>query len=420
MAFKPYESALRERVAGWIHQFGPADILIGIPCYNNEDTIGYVIEQAALGLSRHFPGLRKAILISDGGSTDDTRVVAEKAVCPEDVRRFIFIYRGLPGKGTSFRAVFEAARMMKARAVAVVDSDLRSITPDWIKALVEPVLEDKADFVAPLYKRHKYDGTITNHIVYPMTRALYGRRIRQPIGGDFGFSGRMAEIYLSKDVWMSDVARFGIDIWMTTVALNEAGRIGQAGLGVKIHDAKDPGADLELMFRQVVSTLLFMMGDYEPHWIHVQGSQDVPLFPGLPPQNSVPPLTVNENRLLHEFSEGFDQFGSFYREILAAEHYEGLAASVRQKAQGGPFLLGPELWAGILYDFAYTFQTWSRNRHQLVAIMLPLYFGRIAAYVEEVKGMDEEEAEAVIERQALIFEERKAYLRGKLARWEAV
>jgi len=207
---------------------------------------------------------------------------------------------------------------------------------------------------------------------------------------------------------------------MTTVALAEAGRIGQAGLGVKIHDAKDPGADLEMMFRQVVSTLFFMMGDYESHWTPVQGSQDVPLFPGLEGRTDVPPLTVNEGRLAREFREGFEQFASLYREILAPEHFESLTGACRPKAPGEPVVFGPELWAGIVYDFAYTFHNWLRNRHQLVAIMLPLYFGRTAAYVEEVKGMSGEEAEAVIERQAEIFEERKSYLRGKMARWEGL
>jgi len=51
------------------------------------------------------------------------------------------------------------------------------------------------DHVAPLYVRHRNDGTITNSIAYPLTAALYGTRIRQPIGGDFGFSGRLASYW---------------------------------------------------------------------------------------------------------------------------------------------------------------------------------------------------------------------------------
>ena len=115
----------------------------------------------------------------------------------------------MPGKGPSFRAIFEVATLLKVKAVAVVDSDLRSITPDWIKLLVETVLDKTAGFVVPFYRRHKFDGTITNHIVYPMTRALYGIDVRQPIGGDFGFSPELAAFNMKEDVWDTDTARFG-------------------------------------------------------------------------------------------------------------------------------------------------------------------------------------------------------------------
>ena len=74
-------------------------------------------------------------------------------------------------------------------ACAVVDADVRSISPEWIELLLRPVLEQGYDYAAPYYLRHKYDGTITNSLAYPLTRALYGKRIRQPIGGEFGFSG---------------------------------------------------------------------------------------------------------------------------------------------------------------------------------------------------------------------------------------
>src|SRR6185503_15400345 len=142
-----------------------------------------------------------------------------------------------------------------ARACAVVDADLRSITPEWVQLLIGPILEQDYDYVAPFYLRHKYDGTITNNIVYPLTRALYGQRVRQPIGGDFGISGRLAAHYLTKDVWHTDVARFGIDIWMTTTAIAERYRICQSFLGAKIHDAKDPGSDLSAMLTQVVGAV---------------------------------------------------------------------------------------------------------------------------------------------------------------------
>src|SRR4029077_12936525 len=128
------------------------------------------------------------------------------------------------------------AESLQAKACAVVDSDLRSITPEWIDLLLRPILFAGYDFVAPYYHRHKYDGTITNSIAYPLTRALYGLRIRQPIGGEFGFHTDLARTYLAQPVWESDVARFGIDIFMTTTAVARHARVVQAFLGAKIHD----------------------------------------------------------------------------------------------------------------------------------------------------------------------------------------
>ena len=65
--------------------------------------------------------------------------------------------------------------------------------------------------MALIYGRHKFDGTITNGIVYPLMRPLYGNRVRQPIAGGFGFSGSLAKFYLTKDIWDTDVGLFGID-----------------------------------------------------------------------------------------------------------------------------------------------------------------------------------------------------------------
>ena len=62
------------------------------------------------------------------------------------------------------RALFEVARELKVKAMVMVDSDLRSIVPEWVELLAGPILKGGYDFVAPLYSRYKYDGTITNNI----------------------------------------------------------------------------------------------------------------------------------------------------------------------------------------------------------------------------------------------------------------
>ncbi len=416
MPFKKYSTALRERTLKWLSRIKEVDILVGIPTYNNEDTVGYVITQAGVGLHRYYRDLKTAIFVSDGGSTDNTRENALVAEVPSTVEKHVEIYRGIPGKGTSFRAIFEAAVSLNARAILVMDSDLRSITPEWIKFMGEPVLKDGYDFLWPFYKRHKFDGTITNMIVYPMTRAVFFKDIRQPIGGDFSFTRRMAELFISRDVWDTDVAKFGIDIWMTSIAIHEARKYAQVYLGTKVHNAKDPAQDLSAMFTQVVSTLFYMIGEYKEAWMKKQETEPVPILPTEAREKPLEDIRVSVEKMELEFMEGFKHFEPFYKAILSARAFEGLSQSYLERASGDPLRFPPQLWARIIYDFAATYQTWSRNRRRLVNIMVPLYFGRTAAYSREVMDKPWEEAEKLIQQQASIFEEHRDYFKGKFSK----
>ena len=182
------------------------------------------------------------------------------------------------GKGAALRTLFEMAAALQVQALVVVDSDLRSIVPEWIELLAGPILKGGYDFVSPLYARHKFDGTITNTFTYPVTRALYGHRIRQPIGGDFGVGADLIRHYLAQENWTPDVSRFGIDIWMTTTALTGGFAVCQSRLGAKIHDPKDPGSDLGPMFRQVVGTMLAMAAANAPRWLASPAATTCPAY----------------------------------------------------------------------------------------------------------------------------------------------
>ncbi len=178
---------LRPEVLARLRGLGHTDIVVGIPSYQNAATIGHVVQAAQTGLAKYFPGSHSVVLNSDGGSTDGTPDVVASTSGPDadvvqvshpvrPIQRLSVPYHGLPGKGSAFRTIFRAAELLGAKACAVADADLRSITPEWIHLLVAPVVNQGFDYVAPYYHRHKFDGTITNNVVYPVTRALYGRQ----------------------------------------------------------------------------------------------------------------------------------------------------------------------------------------------------------------------------------------------------
>jgi hypothetical protein len=295
-----------------------------------------------------------------------------------------------------------------------VDADLRSITPEWIDLLLRPVLYTEYDFVAPYYHRHKYDGTITNSIVYPLTRALYGLGVRQPIGGDFGISGRLVARYLQRGDWETDVARYGIDIWMTTVAIAEDFRVCQSFLGAKLHDAKDPGSDLSAMLEQVVGSVFTLMQEYEPVWRQRHGSTPADLF-GFRFDVGLDPIAVNVDRMLASFRRGCRDLAEVWALALAPDILEAVLRLGRELDSGAAdFHIPDELWARVILDFAFAHRHLRTERSHLLRSLTPLYLGRVASFVLETREMASDEVERRIEALCQCFESLKPDL---VRRW---
>ncbi len=446
------ETTLSPAIRDEITRLGPADIMVGIPSFKNAATIGYVVRAAQAGLVQYFPDLRPVLVNSDAGSPDGTgRVVIDTE--PPDYVEQILLTRpshklqrvsltypeidGVGGKGAALRTIFEIAAALEVQALVVVDSDLRSIVPEWIELLAGPILKGGYDFVAPLYARYKYDGTITNTVTYPLTRALYGHRIRQPIGGDFGVGGDLVRHYLELDDWTTDVSKFGIDIWMTTSALAGGFAVCQTRLGAKVHDPKDPGSDLGPMFRQVVGTILRLAERYDKHWLGIKDSHDVPAY-GFERIIDPPPLEVNTLRLLSEFHAGSLTLTDQWRSMLAPATLETVmelaveagrlgdhararlgvggdassttATTLEMAEAVSTFHFPDDLWARVIYDLVVATRDPKPSVEAMVAALVPIYFGRVASFIIENRAVTTEQAEDRVERQAREFELLKPYL----------
>jgi hypothetical protein len=434
--------ALREEV----ERLGKADIMVGIPSFKNASTIGYVVRASQAGLVQYFADLRPVLVNADAGSPDGTGRVVVETEPPDYVERILLVrprnklqrisltyprVDGVGGKGAALRTIFQIAAQLDVEALVVVDSDLRSIVPEWIELLAGPILKGGFDFVAPLYSRYKYDGTITNTVTYPLTRALYGLRIRQPIGGDFGVSGDLIRHYLAQDDWTPDISRFGIDIWMTTSAVAGGFAVCQTRLGAKVHDPKDPGSDLGPMFSQVVSTILRLTERYDEKWLPVISSHEIPVY-GFERVIDPPPLNVNTRRLLDEFVKGRLTVDEEWQAALTMENHAGVLRLVEEAERAVDeaaradtpttvedtiFGFPDELWARCVYDMCLAARARTLPVERLVAALIPLYFGRVAGLIIETKEMTTDQAEAFVERQARAFELAKPAF---IERWQAL
>ncbi|HDZ62201.1 MAG TPA: glycosyltransferase [Nitrospirae bacterium] len=395
-----------------------ADIIVGIPSFNNAATIGHVVRAVQAGFARYFPDKKAVILNSDGGSTDGTTDVVQEAAIEDYDSIFVTHqnrslkistpYHGIPGKGSAFKTIFEAASSLNVKACAVVDSDLRSITPEWIDLLLRPIVDMDYDYVTPFYLRHKYDGTITNSIIYPLTRALYGKRIRQPIGGDFAFSGRLASFYLAKDVWNTDVAKYGIDIWMTTTAIANGFKTCQSFLGAKIHDPKDPGSDLSAMLYQVISSAFDLMENYFEIWKNTGESEPVHTF-GFRYAVGLEPIQINFDKMVDIFRLGAKELSSLWKSFMPDDLLNFVCNDL-VNTPNDSFHITDETWVEIIYAFACAYHTKTINREHLLKSLTPLYLGRVASFIIETQNSSASEVEDKIEKLCTVFEDKKKEL----------
>ena len=228
-------------------------------------------------------------------------------------------------------------------------------------------------------------------------------RLRQPIGGEFGFSPAIARDFLDgtalggSDVWSTDVARFGIDIYMTTTALVTGRRVVQAFLGAKIHDPKDPGADLAPMFGQVVSTLFRLAIANPKMWLPVRDSHATAIVGSIDP---VEPEAVNASveLLRQKFAAGREEHQGTWKSILS---------------RPVPDRVDDAAWARIIFDFLLASRARPDELQGYVTALVPLYFARVASFIEEAADLDTEAAEALVERQAATFEALKPELVGR-------
>ncbi|MEA2014593.1 MAG: glycosyltransferase, partial [Thermodesulfobacteriota bacterium] len=251
------------------------DVVVGIPSYNEVQTIGYVTRMAGEGLARYFPDARCVIVNCDNNSPDGTKKAFLSAEVPDKIKRkYISTPERVTGKGNNFYNLFQFCEKAEAKVTIVVDADLRSITPKWIKYLGYPI-RDGEDFVTPLYSRHQFDATITNHLCYPLIFSLARFDIQQPIGGDFAFSAELCSYWLGQE-WTDMTRQYGIDIFMSLTAIFGGFKVCESGLGNKIHNASSP--KLGKMFEEVVYTLFSMLLRYRHKWLEttsLKGSRDI-------------------------------------------------------------------------------------------------------------------------------------------------
>jgi hypothetical protein len=400
------DELLRELIA-----VGQVDVLVGLPTLNHADAVGPALQAAHSAFNGPFARERTVLLIVDGGSTDGTTDLVRRAplagsdtlLASNSLRtrhRISAPYHGVPGKAGAICTILAAADLLQARAVAVLDPEVVSVTAASLAALLRPALDAGVDFVSPAYSRHPLDGTLVTQVVRPLFRSTYGPRLQEPLAGEFACSGRFAASCLASPDWESEALRVGIDLWLSALAAIGPFRIAEARLGPR-ELAPRPRPGTAALVSQVFEAFFSCLRLHEASWtarartepVSVSGA-DAP-----PPARSG---TIDAARDASLFREGLAAFVPMLSRALRPATLEALRACA---AGPGPAPSLPDaLWAAVVGELAVAHRHAALSRDHLVQAAVPLYLGRVAAFAASAAGEPEDRVERQLEDLSLHFE----------------
>jgi hypothetical protein len=397
-----------------------ADIVVALTSHNDVRTIEAVARGLQEGLARYAAATAVRFVLADAGSTDGTRETARAVMGPSGLvevahpsaAEFLDMpYHGQPHRAAVLRTVLQTAQRLEAKVCAVIDASRQSVEPEVVEGLVAPVLTDGFDYVSPYYARHVHEGAITRAIVYPVFRALYGVRLRQPAASEFGCSGRLVSQYLEQDFWEFEHATVGIDLWLAVAAATGQFRVCEAALGTRGAAARGGTPNLSTTLAQFVGALFTEVEHLADVWQRVKGSVEVPIVGAVPAVSSEGP-SLNLEALMRSYRLGYRELREIWTWVLPPRTIVELRKLAEVPADR--FEFDDRFWATIIYDFAFGYSLRVMPRDHLLRSLTPLYSGWLASFARQMERATVAEVDERVERLCLAFEAEKRYL---ISRW---
>lgn len=417
------DSFLTDDLLRQLISVGEVDLLVGVPSRNNADTIGHTVEAIEESFQHAFPRQRVVIVNVDCGSNDGTidlflnssgrKNASSRGITSLRTEHRVVARYENATQATVLRTIAATGDLLRARACAVVSAATSNLTADWVGNLLQPVYRQDFDFVAPLYARQRFDGLLARLVLYPITRAVFGKRIREIQSGEFGFSGRLATNCTTSDMWREPSIQDLPQACMTVTAIASGYRCCQSYLGPRLRPVAAQTPDIVTAVRQAVGALFWCVNAYEDYWMGHSANDTVPSF-GPDHELTDDPVTVNLERLFELFRSGVAELSPLLKTILAPDTYaevQRLAACDERK-----LCFENMLWARTVYDFAASYHHTLLNRDHLVQALVPLYRGKTYSFFLQHAASTAADIEADSENLCLEFERQRVHF---MERWKS-
>ena len=399
-------------------QIEHADIVIGIPFYNESDTLPDVLKTAIEGIRTYYQDSRAVIVCAGspaGREALESINLASNLMDNIEHIEFLLEDELLNGKGWGVRAIFEIAERLGADVV-LLEADLLSrhengdtigLSPEWIRVLMDSIKSGEADMIVSRFDLHYFDALVCGHLAYPLLAAIYNRPIRCLTGGQWGISHHLIRNFLrnSRHAWNTEFSGYGVDVWLATAAITDETRICEAYLGEKIH--RRSGGKEDMVLRHLANAFFQEILNDKDWWFDVKAQDSSPTLVklpaiGIPKVSRVESSEINSHFFALKYQAGFHSYYSLYERIFSQETFNELHNLLQSDTKS--FNFPPRLWAEVVYSLllAHAFGK-GFTKGDLLNAIVPLHDGftasrarRLHELAHKLTGLSSEERDRLL------------------------
>ncbi len=398
-----------------IERVGSADLVIGIFDLEHRDDGSDAIALTRDALAEFSTPMRAMVVCNNGSHSP----AAAPAVAGDDRSPIVYscslplpasAETPLQSISNAYRQVFAVGNKLGVRACGVIAAGDHNAIRQWIHRLIQPVVDLGFDFVAPCYSRQKMEGLLNRNVLAPLHRALYGEQLENPMGPDFGLSGKLLQRILAKDSARRSGSEQNILATVASEAVSGGLQVCETHLGIRTQRLTD-WANLSTLLAQVLGATFVDMEGRAAHWQSIRGSRALPRF-GSPEASPPDTGTVDVHGMIESFQLGAQNLQDVWGLILPPTTL--LELKRLSRVTEDKFRISDPLWVRIIYDFALGHRLRTISRDHLLRSITPLYLGWIASYALEMQLAGPAEVDSRLERLSKAYEDNKSYL---VSRW---
>jgi hypothetical protein len=301
-----------------------------------------------------------------------------------------------------------------ARAVILLGDDTAPINAPMLRSLADSVRTKNVDLVLPRFTLGPNDALVNSALLYPLSRALFGADIHFPLPIDAAISTRMAQRLITSTQRLVALNQGSALLWPVAEAAIASFSVHEIPAGDASPPTPPPAqnqADFNALFASVAGSLFADIDAKASFWQRARGlpmrSSGQPSPPAIPAEVASPEI----HSMVESFHLAQDNLQEIWSLVLPPQ--SRLALKKLSQLSPDAFIMEPDLWARIVYDFTLAFHLRTLNRNHLLGAMTPLYLAWVASHLR-TGADDPARAARAIEITAAAFETEKSYI---VSRW---